>query len=55
MIGGIADYAAILGKALTQRGLEQRYLVTGRRAWEHRKGILKRVSPSRCPRRHNVR
>ena len=40
MIGGIADYAAILGKAFTQRGLEQSYLVAGKRAWEHRKGIL---------------
>jgi hypothetical protein len=42
MIGGIADYAAILGEAFTQRGLEQSYLVAGKRAWDHRQGILRR-------------
>jgi hypothetical protein len=40
MIGGLADYAAILGKALTQRALEQNYLVAGNWGWEHREGIL---------------
>src|SRR5262249_40451170 len=44
MIGGGADYAAILGEALTQRGLEQAYLVAGKGAWKHRKSILQRVS-----------
>src|SRR6478672_692115 len=46
MIGGIADYAAILGEAFTEHGLEQSYLVASKRAREHRKSILGRFPPT---------
>jgi len=40
MIGGVADYAAILGKAFTQRALELSYVVASKSGWEQREGIL---------------
>jgi len=39
MIGGIADYAAILGGAMTKRDMPQYYLVAGHAAPAHRQGI----------------
>ena len=42
MVGGIADYAAILGGALAERGMAQSYLVAGHAASTHRKQIRER-------------
>jgi hypothetical protein len=39
MIGGLADYAAILGRAMTKRELPQLYLVAGHAAPAHQHGI----------------
>jgi hypothetical protein len=39
MLGGIADYAAILGAALDERGISQTYIVGGHAASEHRTRI----------------
>jgi hypothetical protein len=40
MIGGIADYAAILGEAMTRREILQQYLVANHVTQAHRQGIL---------------
>ena len=39
MIGGIADYAAILGRAIAERGIPQHYLVASHAAPAYRQGI----------------
>jgi hypothetical protein len=39
MIGGVADYAAILGRAMGERGIPQQYLVASHTAPAHRQGI----------------
>jgi hypothetical protein len=42
MIGGIADYVAILGRAMTEREIRQQYLVVSHGAPAHRKSIRAR-------------
>jgi hypothetical protein len=42
MIGGIADYVAILGRAMAERGIPQHYFVAGHAAPPHRQGIRAR-------------
>ena len=44
MIGGIADYAAILGRALAERDIPQHYLVASHAAPANRQGIQ-----AKCP------
>ena len=39
MIGGIADYAAILGRAMTKRQVPQHYIVVSHATRAHRQGI----------------